>query len=822
LKQLATGSVADVLLARASGLEGFARHVVIKRIHPDLAREERFVSAFVEEARIAASLHHQNIVQVHDIGDEGGSIYFAMEYVHGEDCRKLLNRLHERREVMPLQHVVSIVMATAAGLHYAHEQTMPSGENKGIVHRDVSPANILIGYDGSVKLVDFGLAKAASRSTNATSSGTLKGKSSYMSPEQCTGKPLDRRTDTFSLGIVLFELLTAQRLFKGINEFMTMAAIVDGVVPRPSTLRADVPAALDEIVLRALAREPDARYQTAESLRESLEAFALAQELRTSNKSLSDYMVTLFGERPEPWLAPPSDEPAWEPVDVTHSGLVVMPRDPKGLIERYRADTESPLMQARATDNAEWSDDDEHVATAGQLPSLRRMEQTEPTPTVRKPSVGGGTVNANVLRRESDVGITPPPPPAPLPMPLPPPPPPAPPKPSSSPAIQVSPHVVPRSEVGKSDDISRKFNEPTAVRHDDDDLDGGGATKLMTGPDAQKFVAASMSAQDTTSKSVQLPPSKPADTQPTATLKPLLETTLLDPTATAIDIRKAAPADALKKKDDVPGSSTVVEPPIFDGGLRARDDDDDGLDDEPATEISLDVPEHIAALRKDKHTTPTPTRRPVDRADTTNDELPRAQAAIPPPLRPAARVHLPRPTGTMGSVGPRENTAPPAPMAPPAPVAPPMPPPPRPTSFAGVDPAAVAAGFQQMPRGGSDVLYPGGPAAPLAEHERVSGFAAGKRTLFIVGISVSIIVVTLVAMRSCDGGSTSRSAAPADAEVEIDAASAKATPATTRPDAVAAPAADRGDPAADDRETKSVAPPTKRTLPKRPKGIGTR
>jgi serine/threonine-protein kinase len=372
LKQLATGSVADVLLARASGLEGFARHVVIKRIRPDMATEDRFVKAFLDEARIAGSLHHQHLVTVHDIGEQDGAYYFAMEYVHGEDARRLIGKVRERGENIPLEHALSIVMATAAGLHYAHEQSTPAGERLGLVHRDVSPQNILIGYDGSVKIVDFGMAKAVARSTT-TMTSILKGKASYMSPEQCTGKPIDRRTDVFGLGIVLYELVTAQRLFKGPNEFMTMAAIVEGVIPKPSSLRSEVPAGLDEIILRALQRSPESRYQTAESLRESLESFALSQELRTSGKALADYLTGLFGQRPEPWEARAATDPPPPEVDYEHThakGLVPTPgvtRDE--MMARLALRAEAPMMQADAADG-EWDDDDEQVKTAGDLPSL--------------------------------------------------------------------------------------------------------------------------------------------------------------------------------------------------------------------------------------------------------------------------------------------------------------------------------------------------------------------------------------------------------------------------------------------------------------------
>jgi serine/threonine protein kinase len=347
LKQLATGDVADVWLARASGLEGFTRHVVIKRIRPELACEERLVEAFLAEARIAGALHHQNVVQVHDVGQQDGAYFFAMEYVHGDDVRGLLARVRERDEQVPLGHAIAIVTATAAGLHHAHEQRGPTGEPLGLVHRDVCPANILLGYDGSVKLVDFGMARAALGSTK-TASGALKLKASYMSPEQCCGKTVDRRTDTFALGIVLYELVTARRLFKAANEYLTMAAIVEGEVPPPSRFRAELPPSIDEIVLRALAKAPEARYQTAEDLRAALERFALDQQLRTSNKALADYFAARFGPRLEPWheLTDPGPPPGPRD-DSQGKGLVAAPEADSELIARHAVRSTSPIMLAQ-------------------------------------------------------------------------------------------------------------------------------------------------------------------------------------------------------------------------------------------------------------------------------------------------------------------------------------------------------------------------------------------------------------------------------------------------------------------------------------------
>ncbi len=375
LKELATGGIADVYLARASGLEGFTRHVVLKSIRRELAAEPRFVTAFLDEARIAASLHHHNIVQVYDIGEQNGAYFFAMEYVHSEDVRTLLNRVRERGEMVPLDQAISIMTATAAGLHYAHEAVSPQGVKLGVIHRDVAPSNILVGYDGSVKLVDFGLAKAALRSTT-TAAGTIRGKASYMSPEQCRGEKIDRRADIFGLGIVMYELITAQRLFKGTTDFDTMQAIVEGEVPPPSSVRRDVPPALDAIILKALSKDPNARYQTAEEFRAAVEMFGVEHQLRTSNKALADYVVKLFGQRPEPWEA--NDvKPVTEDTAVGERG-VVQPR------------TSRPMPVATATvDEVDLDDEEaefggEEAATTVVPESVQiaaRMMGDEPTAT---------------------------------------------------------------------------------------------------------------------------------------------------------------------------------------------------------------------------------------------------------------------------------------------------------------------------------------------------------------------------------------------------------------------------------------------------------
>src|SRR5262249_26751731 len=241
----------------------------------------------------------------HDIGQEGGEYFFTMEYVHGEDLRRLLTHLAANKVKTPFEHVITIITAVASALHYAHELRGNDRKPLGIVHPDLSPANIPGAYDGSAKGGDLGIAKAARNAQ--TRSGTLKGKVAYMAPEQCNGQPVDRRSDVFALGIVLYEIVTVRRLFKGDTDFLTMSAIVGGKVPKPSQHRPDLPKKLEEIILKALSPDPDKRYQTADEMRVALEQFAVKANLRTSTTALADFMLEQFGRRPEPWLLDDSD-----------------------------------------------------------------------------------------------------------------------------------------------------------------------------------------------------------------------------------------------------------------------------------------------------------------------------------------------------------------------------------------------------------------------------------------------------------------------------------------------------------------------------------
>ncbi len=307
IRRLAVGGMAEIYLACITGLEGFEKRVVLKRILPQYACRPEFVGMFLDEARLAATLHHPNIAQVYDIGSDGESYYFAMEYVEGRDVRHIRKRAAARDEDVPLHHTVSIAMGVAGGLHHAHEKRSTDGTPLGIVHRDVSAANIIVTYDGTVKLIDFGIAKASRRQTQ-TRTGILKGKACSMSPEQCLGEALDRRSDIFSLGILLYELSTATRLFAGDSEYETMKLIVNGKVEPPSRRRPEYPERLEQIVLRALERDPADRYQSAQELFLDLDVFARDERMAVSPYSLAAYVEHLFpaeAEAPEEGASPP-------------------------------------------------------------------------------------------------------------------------------------------------------------------------------------------------------------------------------------------------------------------------------------------------------------------------------------------------------------------------------------------------------------------------------------------------------------------------------------------------------------------------------------
>jgi eukaryotic-like serine/threonine-protein kinase len=313
LAKLAVGGMAEIFLARGASVAGVERYCVLKRILRERAADAQFAQMFLDEARLAAQLQHPNIAAVYDIGMLGDSYFFTMEYVHGETVRLLLQRARALRRSVPLACALTIIAGAAAGLHHAHERNATDGRPLGIVHRDVSPSNLMVSYEGNVKVVDFGVAKAANRAVE-THSGTVKGKISYLSPEQCRGAQVDRRSDLFSLGIVMWELLTGARLYRRDGDFESMTAIVHETPSPPSRRRAEVPRAVDDIALRLLAKSVDDRFQTAAEVVEAIENASMRAGTILSTSAVARLVRDLFGVRAEPWLELERDTLPLEPL----------------------------------------------------------------------------------------------------------------------------------------------------------------------------------------------------------------------------------------------------------------------------------------------------------------------------------------------------------------------------------------------------------------------------------------------------------------------------------------------------------------------------
>lgn len=298
LQRIALGGMAELYVARQQADAGFTKLVALKRVLPHLAEDEEFVGMFLNEAKLASSLEHPNIASVTDFGQAGRDFFMVLEYVHGRGVNELL-RAAVKADGVPLDCALSIVIAVAGALHHAHEACDAQGAPLGLVHRDVSPSNILVSYDGAVKLVDFGIAKATSQA-QATRSQAIKGKLAYMSPEQARGGALDRTADVFSLGVVLYELTTGRRCFFAEGEFALLNKVAEGKYLAPSKVIESYPSGLEAIVARALHVDPALRFPTARALQTALEDFAASQGARLSTLGLSDFVIQLFGETPYP------------------------------------------------------------------------------------------------------------------------------------------------------------------------------------------------------------------------------------------------------------------------------------------------------------------------------------------------------------------------------------------------------------------------------------------------------------------------------------------------------------------------------------------
>jgi serine/threonine-protein kinase len=335
IDRLAVGGMAELFLAHQAGPDGFEKPVVIKRIRSHLSRQAAFVRMFLNEARLAAQLNHPNIVQIHDLGKVGDSYYIGMEYLFGRDMRRVAPKAEEMGIAFPMVYALKIASSVCEGLYYAHQKVDLYGAPLNIVHRDVTPENIFVCFDGTVKVLDFGIAKAANR-VEQTRDGELRGKLSYLSPEQCLGKPLDHRSDLFSLGAVLYEWLTGFKLFTGESDVSVMRAIVDGKVYAPSYFRADIPEPVEAILMKALERDRDKRYPTAWHFQQDLDRFLNAYEFTPTHLHLSNFLKQLFLDELEeeqqrlgpvhtPQATPALVLPAAEPLDSTPERTLPVP-----------------------------------------------------------------------------------------------------------------------------------------------------------------------------------------------------------------------------------------------------------------------------------------------------------------------------------------------------------------------------------------------------------------------------------------------------------------------------------------------------------------
>jgi eukaryotic-like serine/threonine-protein kinase len=335
LRRIASGGMAEVFAARMSSVGGFEKMVALKRILPDLASRPEYVNMFLDEARIASKLTHPNIVQVYDIDAVDGQYFMTMEYLRGHDLRLVLKELRRSGGGISLSLALRIVSEVAGALHYAHEKRGLDGKPLGIVHRDVSPKNIFITFDGVTKLLDFGIAKAHQR-LSVTRTGTLKGRYPYMAPEQVVDDEVDSRADVFALGICMWEMTCGRRLFEGKTSYEILKKIRDQPVPRPSEVVPGYSPAIEAVVMRALVKDRDKRYQSCLAMQRDLEK-AGALGVHQSAGAVATLMEDLFGEgwRTPIAMAPGScdvDEIPLGDDDDTDTPLVDLPLSGSGQV----------------------------------------------------------------------------------------------------------------------------------------------------------------------------------------------------------------------------------------------------------------------------------------------------------------------------------------------------------------------------------------------------------------------------------------------------------------------------------------------------------
>ena len=297
IERLDAGGMAEVFKAKAISMEGFEKTVAIKRVLPTLTKKERFVRMFLDEARLALFLNHTNIVQTFDIGEADGTYFIVMEFVEGSNLKNILNFLNQRGQRFSVEQAVFVTMEICKGLTYAHEKRSSDGEELGIVHRDISPPNVLISRQGEVKIADFGLAKARTQ-IELTDPGVVKGKFGYLSPEAAWGETVDAQTDLFAVGIVLWEMLAGRRLFLGKSDMETLELVRRADIPSIQGINSQVPAELERLIARSLAREKTNRFHSAVEMNDELARFLFSRGVAVTNNDLSRIVRDVRNEKP--------------------------------------------------------------------------------------------------------------------------------------------------------------------------------------------------------------------------------------------------------------------------------------------------------------------------------------------------------------------------------------------------------------------------------------------------------------------------------------------------------------------------------------------
>jgi hypothetical protein len=451
LRRIAIGGMAEIFLARETGLAGFERLVIIKRVLPSLAEDMDFIDMFLDEARLAARLTHPNIVHIYELGEENGAYYIAMEYVPGGDLHELLGR--NRGQLVPLGEALHVIGEVCAGLQFAHALAGPDGEPLGVVHRDVTPKNVLLSVDGLVKVVDFGIAKARAK-LSVTRPGDIKGTFSYMAPEQARGEKIDRRADVYAVGALTYRLVTGTPAYPQVGDSLLTAVRANQFV-RPRMINPQVPAQVEEIILRAMALDPKERFPTCGALRRDIADVSRQLSMTADGESLAQLVRATFPQVPgvtapldvaeEPPSARPThiETPMRQALQLAgpdeSTGLVQLPQgfDEGGLAPRdfgggqphQRADVDEEIEEAELEDLMQLDPDDEGqtdmVILPGQLRPLDDNELGEPTqilpPDMARPGDGrelfGGDldepttepalISSSALQRAQGAGASP-------------------------------------------------------------------------------------------------------------------------------------------------------------------------------------------------------------------------------------------------------------------------------------------------------------------------------------------------------------------------------------------------------------------------------